>query len=228
MRGAKSSTLFSLVLGISLVLLFPNLTPVATAAGRGQYVPGELLVKFKPGVPAYVMADIHRGVGARVLKSFRGDARLYHVSIPRGWGLEKALAYYQTRADVQYAQLNWVYHITETIASDPNFSAQWAWQNLGENGGTPGADVRATAAWDKTHGRFTVVVASIDTGVDYLHPDLGLNIWTNPQEAGVNCTDRIDNDLNAYADDCRGWNFVSGTNNPRDDNGHGTHTAGTI
>ncbi len=228
MRGAKSTRLFSIALGLSLVFLLPSLTQTATAAGKRPYASGELLVKFKAGVPTSVMAEIHRGAGARVLRSFRADPRLHHVSIPKGWDLENALAYYQTRADVQYAQPNLIYHITETTPSETSFSQQWAWQNTGQNSGVPGADVRATGAWDKARGRFTVVVASIDTGVDYLHRDLGLNIWTNPQEAGVNCTDGIDNDSNSYADDCRGWNFVSGTNDTRDDNGHGTHTAGTI
>ena len=228
MRGAKSTSLFSIILGLSLVLLFPSLTQAAAAAGKRLYAPGELLVKFKPGVSTYVMAEIHRGVGARVLKNFRGDPRLYHVNIPKGWDLEKALAYYQTRADVQYAQPNLIYHITTTTTSDPSFSQQWAWLNEGQTGGTNGADVRATGAWVKTHGRFSVVVASIDTGVDYLHPDLGLNIWTNPKEAGLKCTDGIDNDANGFPDDCRGWNFVANSKDPRDDNGHGTHTAGTI
>jgi subtilisin family serine protease len=228
MRGTKSPSLFSIILGLSLVLLYPSLTKAAAAAGKGLYAPGELLVKFKPGVPTYVMAEIHRGVGARVLKNFRGDPRLYHVSIPKGWDLEKALAYYQTRADVQYAQPNLIYHITTTTTSDPSFSQQWAWQNTGQSSGVIGADVRAAAAWDKARGRFSVVVASIDTGVDYLHRDLGLNIWTNPKEAGLKCTDGIDNDTNGFPDDCRGWNFVANSKDPRDDNGHGTHTAGTI
>jgi len=228
MRGAKPTTLFLLVLGFLLVLLFSNLTQPAAAADKRDYAPSELLVKFKAKVPTYVMSEIHRGVGARVLKSFRADPRLHQVRIPKGWDLENALAYYRSRADVQYAQPNWVYHVATTVASDPNFSLQWAWQNTGQTGGSLGADVRATAAWDKARGRFTVVVASIDTGVDYLHPDLRMNIWTNPGEAGANCSDGIDNDANGYPDDCRGWNVVAYSNDPRDDNGHGSHTAGTI
>lgn len=210
-----------------VLLVFMGVLSLAPAQGLSaaenvRFVRGELLVKFKPGVPRFVMEDIHRGVGARVLRGFRGDPLLYHVRIPRGWDLEKALAYYQTRADVQYAQPNFIYHLTETVPSDLNFSQQWGWKSA------DGADVGATFAWDKARGRFTVVVASIDTGVDYLHPDLGLNIWTNPQEAGLNCYDGIDNDGNGFVDDCRGWNFVSKNNNPRDDNNHGTHTSGIL
>jgi len=228
MRGTTSTRLFSIALGLTLVLLFPSLRQAAKAAGKRDYAPSELLVKFKAGVPTYVMSDIHRGAGARVLKSFRADARLQQVRIPKGWAVESALAYYQSRADVQYAQPNWVYHIANTVPNDPAFYAQWAWQNTGQTGGNVGADTHATAAWDKARGRFTVVVASIDTGVDFLHPDLRMNIWTNPGEAGANCYDGIDNDANGYPDDCRGWNIVANNNDPRDDNGHGSHTSGTI
>ncbi|MFB3923019.1 MAG: S8 family serine peptidase [Terriglobia bacterium] len=228
MRRLVSTRLFSITLGLTLVVLLPGLGEVASAAGRRRYVPDELLVKFKAGTPRQVMADIHRGVGAAVLKGFRSDPGLYQVKIPKGWGLEKALAYYSTRADVQYAQPNWIYHIAGTTTNDPDFGSQWAWENTGQSNGTPGADTHATAAWDKGHGRFSVVVAVIDTGVDYLHPDLALNIWTNPGEAGALCNDGIDNDGNGFIDDCRGWNFFANNNQTRDDNGHGTHVAGTI
>lgn len=170
MSKVKSHRLSAAVLLVLVIALVLCVAKSASAAGKVEYVPGELLVKFKPGVPAYVMADIHRGVGARVLKSFRGDSRLYHVRIPRDWDLEKALAYYQTRADVQYAQPNFVYHVTDTSPNDPNFPQQWGFQNTGQTvggfTGTVGDDVNAAAAWDKARGRFTVVVASIGSRPD--------------------------------------------------------------
>jgi subtilisin family serine protease len=192
-----------------------------------RYVPHELLVKFKRGTPDYVQRAIHRGVGASVLRRFHADPRLERILLPGNVNVDAALAYYSTRADVQYAQKNFIYHTTETVPDDAYFTAQWAWKNT-LPGANPLASVNASEAWDKSRGRFGVIVADIDSGVDYTHPDLALNIWTNPGEAGANCTDGIDNDADGYADDCRGWNFWSGTNDPMDDYGHGTHIAGTI
>ncbi len=200
------------------------LVSAAQRPDSAEFVPHELLVKFKSGVPEFVREEIHRGVGARVVGRFRGDEQLHHIRLPEGEDLEAALAYYQTRADVEYAQKNLVYHLTETIPDDTFFLQQWAWKNTV----TPGADVGATFAWDKARGRSTVIVASIDTGVDYNHPDLAANMWSNPGEAGLNCFNGIDDDGDGYIDDCHGWNFWNNTNDPMDDYGHGTLISGII
>lgn len=89
-----------------------------------------------------------------------------------------------------------------------------------------GADmVNAPTAWQNGHTGKGVIVAVLDTGVDYNHEDLKNNIWTNTKEIAGN---GIDDDGNGYVDDVLGWNFNSNNNNVLDNNGHGTHVSGTI
>lgn len=227
MRGQASLKALRVILIWGTSLGFFGPAAAARNPGKEEFVPHQLLVKFKPGTPEYVRSEIHRRAGAVLLRRFLGDERLVEVRLPEGVELDSALAYYSSLADVQYAQRNLVYHIVETIPSDPGFVHQWGWKNTLPTG-NPLADVRATFAWDKARGRFSVVVADIDTGVDYTHPDLALNIWTNPGEAGLKCSNGLDDDGDGYVDDCRGWNFYANTNDPMDDNGHGTHTSGSI
>jgi subtilisin family serine protease len=86
-------------------------------------------------------------------------------------------------------------------------------------------DIDADQAWDITTGKKNVVIGVIDSGVDYRHPDLAANIWTNPGEIAG---DRIDNDGNGFVDDIHGFDFVNWDSDPMDRHGHGTHVAGTI
>ena len=109
--------------------------------------------------------------------------------------------------------------------NDQLFILQDALNNTGQTGGTPDADIDAPEAWDITTGNSDVVVAVIDTGIDYDHPDLAANIWINPGEIPGN---GMDDDSNGYVDDVHGWNFVKNNKNPDDDHGHGTHVAGII
>lgn len=86
--------------------------------------------------------------------------------------------------------------------------------------------VDALKAWRHTDGEKAVVVAVLDTGVDYYHPELRDHIWTN--EAELNGVPGVDDDNNGYIDDVVGFNFNDGNNDPMDNNGHGTHCAGVI
>jgi subtilisin family serine protease len=116
--------------------------------------------------------------------------------------------------------------ITPTISSnDPSFGQLWGLDNTGQSGGLADADIDAPEAWNTTTGSRGVVVAVIDTGMDYNHPDLAANAWRNPGEVAG---DGIDNDRNGFIDDVYGWDFANNDSNPMDDNGHGSHVSGTI
>nr|WP_228084941.1 S8 family serine peptidase [Mucilaginibacter sp. JRF] len=109
--------------------------------------------------------------------------------------------------------------------NDPYFAQQWHYNNTGQNGGTPGADINLLKAWEVTKGTRNVIVAVHDVGLDVKHEDLKANMWVNTAEA--NGKPGVDDDENGYIDDINGYNYVSesGTIDPDD---HATHVAGTI
>jgi len=114
---------------------------------------------------------------------------------------------------------------TMLTPNDAYYSQLWGMENTAQLGGVVDADIDASAAWDVTQGAPFITIGVIDSGVNYNHPDLINNMWTNPGEIPGNL---MDDDLNGYIDDVYGYNFAYGTSDPLDDMGHGTHCAGTI
>src|SRR5262249_35617231 len=112
-----------------------------------------------------------------------------------------------------------------SIPNDPLLSRDYGLVNTGQTGGTPDADIDADEAWGISTGSNSIVVAVIDSGVDYTHPDLAANMWHNPGETPGN---KRDDDGNGFVDDVYGYDFVNRDGDPMDDNGHGTHVSGTI
>jgi len=104
--------------------------------------------------------------------------------------------------------------IDVAVPTDPYYNQLWGMDSID-----------APEAWSITTGSSSVVVAVIDTGVDYTHVDLAANIWTNPGEIAGN---GIDDDGNGFVDDVHGYDFVNNDGDPMDDNSHGTHVSGTI
>ena len=111
------------------------------------------------------------------------------------------------------------------MPDDPRFTELWGMNNEGQTGGIEDADIDAPEAWDTQTGDSEVIVAVIDTGVDYRHPDLADNMWVNSGEIADN---GIDDDENGYVDDVYGYDFFNYDGDPLDDHSHGTHCSGTI
>jgi subtilisin family serine protease len=114
---------------------------------------------------------------------------------------------------------NQFYRTEAVTPNDPYMSQLWGMSQASD------IDIDADDAWIMTTGSSSQVVAVIDTGVDYNHPDLQQNMWVNPNEIAGN---GLDDDGNGYIDDVHGINAINGSGNPMDDHGHGTHCAGTI
>lgn len=192
--------------------------------------PHELIVGFRTGVGPLQRGKALAPVAGRTERWFsRINAAV--VRLPAN-GSAQALAMLAADPRVRYVEQNAVVHAAD-LPDDPSLAQLWGLDNQGQtvNGvtGAPDADIDASEAWSVTTGSPGVVVGVIDTGVDFGHPDLAANQWINPGEDCPGCrTDGVDNDHNGYVDDWRGWDFVSDDNNPLDDNGHGTHVAGTI
>jgi subtilisin family serine protease len=166
------------------------------------------------------------------LRSFLADPNLLHIKVPESVGTEQAIYLLNLNPNVEYAEKNYIGHALATIPNDTHFSKLWGLRNTGQTGGTSDADIDAPEAWDIHKGSTSIVVAVIDSGIDYNHVDLQANIWKNPGETGGGKeTNGQDDDGNGYIDDWHGWNFVDGNNNPMDmyvESYHGTHVAGTI
>jgi serine protease len=138
---------------------------------------------------------------------------LYRVTLSPGQSVAEALTYYQGLPGVDYATPDYEVQLART-PNDPSYGSLYGMTKIG-----------APAAWDVSTGSANMVVAVIDTGVNYTHPDLAANMWRNPREIAGN---GLDDDGNGYRDDIFGWDFANNDSNPMDDNGHGTHVAGTI
>ncbi len=159
--------------------------------------------------------------GAKVLRSNR--LGFHDVVIPPGMDVLDYVG--ELRASGLFASVeeNTIGRYVGT-PNDPSFSSLWHLENTGQTGGTSGADVSALAAWDIEDGDPSIVVAVLDSGTEWTHPDLSAGIWSNPGET----LNGADSDGNGFVDDVRGWNFSSNSNDPSGSFTHGTWVAGVI
>jgi subtilisin family serine protease len=185
-----------------------------------------VLVKFRAGTSSRRMNRALSSAGCSQNRDFQTTLvqGLVHANITSGNSMQRTLNSLRNNRFVEFAEPN--YLLTADVApDDTRFSALWGLHNTGQTGGLPDADIDAPEAWDITVGSASVVIAVIDTGVDYTHSELAANLWRNPGEVAGN---GIDDDGNGFVDDVRGWDFANNDNDPLDDNNHGTHVAGTI
>ncbi len=200
---------------------------------KAEFVPGELLVRFRPGEAAaqtkskMQLSVFSGGRSLRVEINWFGGSdlveglKLARVSPDATLDAIKAL---RARPDVLYAEPNYIRHF-DAVPNDTFYASQWPLKNPPPNGG---GGISAEAAWDTTTGSQNVVVGVIDSGIDTDHRDLKDNIFVNTAEVPGN---NVDDDGNGFIDDVNGWDFIHNDRTVFDsaaDDFHGTHVAGII
>ena len=215
----------ALVVSVLPVYAQPGAQGLPTEIFQGREVAArEVLVKFRGATSATILqtgqqedADLIQEVGRT------GALRLRSRSKDVG-ALVKSLS---ARPDVEFAEPNFIVYATLT-PTDTSFGQLWGLKNTGQSiqgvFGTPGADISAVPAWDIATGSTANVVAVVDTGIDYTHPDLAANVWSAPFAFTVTIAGQTIN----CAAGTHGFNAITNTCDPMDDNNHGTHVSGTI
>jgi len=198
-----------------------------------RYVQNELAIRFNKYLSNTQIQAAIAELGASV-KNIIPALNYYIITLPSNLSVNSALIHFQNHQGVDAVEPNYLIPL-KTVPDDPEFPKQWPLNNTGQTNGTDDADVDAPEAWDIETGSSNVVIAIVDTGIDYTHEDLCANIWNNTGEIAGN---GVDDDGNGYIDDTMGWDFVDASggatdedfvapdNDPMDRHGHGTHVAG--
>ena len=189
-----------------------------------EAVEGEVLVQFRDEAAIFEQARAADEIDADEVESLgrRGARRIR----ARRMGTRELLARLRANPDVEFVEPNYIIRLS-ALPNDPSFGNLWGLFNFGQDYGgvgLAGADTDATLAWDVSTGSHANVIGVVDSGIDYNHPDLAANMWTAPFAFSVT--------IGGLAINCaagtHGFNAITNTCNPIDDNSHGTHVAGTI
>lgn len=224
-RLVKTDLKYPFVRVESTVMRNP-VTRAETTLFAQSVVANQALVSFRQEVDRARVEQLASFVGAKVRKRLLGQnayiLETEQVDLDELPRLLRAIAAHTNI--VVSVDPNGIGH-AELTPNDPRFGEQWSLNNLGGSGSTADADIDAPEAWNINTGGSSVVVAVIDTGVDFTHPDLVEASWVNTGEVAGNGQD---DDGNGLVDDRDGWDFVNDDNTPADDNYHGTHVAGIL
>ncbi|HUI07612.1 MAG TPA: S8 family serine peptidase [Verrucomicrobiae bacterium] len=210
--------------------------PPRDDAGRPNYVPGQIIVRFHNGISHHRQDQIIEELGARLLRTLDVHRGEYLVALPGGLSVPAAAEQFAKLQEVDFAEPNILHYINDVpndrlyalFDNQPTELQRWYFDGIGSD-----HNLNAEAAWGVTKGSRDIVIAVIDTGVALQHPDLASNIWTNPGEIPGN---GIDDDGDGLVDDVYGWDFYNDDNDPNPDLGdgisgdrdvfHGTFVAG--
>lgn len=235
------STAFSLAtlaaMGVAVISASAQAAPVYSLP-VADHVPGEVVVKFRDAASSRagritVLQTLQKRLGRSAVNEihpFVTDASLAVVKLKSDSLMASAMKILGGEPSVIYTEPNYIYRALD-LPNDTDFAKQWGMHNVGQaddagQTGTLGDDIGITQLWEKgIVGKSSTRVAVIDTGIQWDHPDLKDNLFTNPGEIDGN---KQDDDHNGFIDDIHGWNFAANSNASTDDNGHGTHCAGVI
>jgi subtilisin family serine protease len=198
----------------------------------------EVLVRFKSGVTDERIAEITSGLTDRVEDEIEAAEGLVSVDSLDNEEVGAVMEDYRRLPEVEYVEANERISLSplasegvegRTVSAlpggpnDPLLAEQWSLINTGQREGKDKADISALEAWAKTHGDGKVVVAVLDSGVDYTHRDLSNNMWVRPDDLDPYFDAQL-----GEVDDEHGFSAIGELRDPMDDNGHGTHCAGII
>jgi subtilisin family serine protease len=201
-----------LVFACCAALLFIRLATTTSAQSPpAVYRDDQILIQPKAGIGQAALNVFHQARKSEVVRTFEGIGRLQVVRVPKGETVQSLIGQYQKSGLVEFAEPDYTIYAA-TAPNDPKYTngTLWGLNNYGQNSGTPGADIHATNAWDVLTSASNIVVAVMDSGINYTHEDLAANMWVSP------------------LDGSHGWNAVATNNLPLDDGGHGSLVAGVL
>jgi len=210
---------------------------------KSPYKEGELIVRFAPKDNGLQRTFVEK---LQIIKSLNGQtiereftlvSGLCLVKLQQGVTVQQVLNVFNQNVGILYAQPNYKLWELSNIPNDPMFEKLWGMNNTGQThprdiflgggivSGTSGADIDAPEAWSMAHNS-DIIIAVIDSGVDYTHPELSMNMWFN--EVEFYGEPDVDDDGNNRFDDIYGEDYIFADGDPMDDRFHGTHCAGII